>query len=182
MLSSGSENRNSAVKAYLEEKLKKSSRIGLENWPEVSIKAMTRNLREQEVSGAVLPIHRRRKGSVLEVNNGETGPSEGDVYQISTPVKSMLLITVNGSQVCWRCLKIFISTIEKRIEFENGEEETPLEKRTLADDVSRSGGCSVAETGILALSDIESLSRVLAGQAIIHSWWRDIGCSLRVAS
>ena len=56
---------------------------------------------------------------------------------------------------------------KKRVEFEIGDGNTPIPKRSLFADAMRVEVRTVPETGILGLADIESLARVWARQTNI---------------
>ena len=132
----------------------------------VSDGAMSRILGEQEKQLAAMPESHRRRRPIQIVDVSTAGPSDVGISGISTPVK-IALPMYSQRKSC--LLELFaecdLDSRKKRVEFESGDDDTPPTKRCLVADAMRCEGRSVPETGRLGLSDIESLARVLTGQA-----------------
>ena len=138
LLLNTSEEKEWAVNAYIEDKLDILSRSGIRQMADMSDGAMLRILGEQEASLVVSPQRRWRKQSIRLVDVSVAGPSEVGIPWTSTPVKSVVpLYSQRKSCLLDWPVEVDLITRKKRVEFENGDKDTPPAKRSLAVDVSR---------------------------------------------
>ena len=150
LLSSGSEGKESAVKAYIDEKLKNLSRSGLEQTADVSDGAMSRILVEQEAPPTVTAQPHLRKIPFPIVDVSAAGPSEVGNLRTSTPVTSALSIyKQRKSSLLKFPAESDVDDRKRRVEFEIGDDVTSPANRSLTADVTKGNVVVLSKLGVL---------------------------------